>query len=153
MKEIKLTQGKVALVDDEDYEELNKYKWYANKIRNTYYAMRHMSKNHKKIILMHREVMDLSNKMFVDHIDGNGLNNCKSNLRAVTNRQNLQKQNIKKSSKYVGVYLDKRTNKWKATIRINKKQTYLGCFNSELEAHEEYLKALDSMGEIFVDNI
>lgn len=153
MKEILLTQGKVALVDDEDYEELNKFKWYANELRKTHYAMRHMKGSHKTIILMHRVIMNCPNGMFIDHIDHNGLNNQKSNLRIVTNRQNIQNHNIIKSSKYVGVSLDKYSKKWIASIRINKKTKYIGGFDNELDAHKAYLNKLKEIGEIFVDNI
>lgn len=154
MKEIKLTQGKISLVDDEYYEELSKYKWYANKNKNTFYAMRNQIINGKsKTIMMHRQITNNNSNFVTDHIDGNGLNNQKSNLRIVTNRQNSQnRKNIIKSSKYVGVYWDKISNKWKSQIRINKK-IYIGSFDTELEAHNAYLNKLEEIGLTFVDNI
>ncbi len=83
-----------ALVDDEDYEFLSKWNWYPN-IRkyegrsNLFYAYRREKEsNWNQNILMHREIMRPPKGMFIDHIDGNGLNNQKSNLRIVTNRQN-----------------------------------------------------------------
>jgi hypothetical protein len=153
MKEIQLTQGLKALVDDNDYEEFNKYKWYAHKGGNTFYVERHMKGNHKIKILMHRAIMNVNVGMFVDHIDGNGLNNCKSNLRIVTTRQNLQNRHSDKTSKYVGVFFDKVSNKWIACIRIDKIRKYIGRFENELDAHKAYLRVLDSIGEVFVDNI
>lgn len=153
MKEIQLTKGKVALVDDDDYEELIKYKWHINKGNTTFYATRHIEKIHKNKILMHRMIMNVPKEMFIDHIDGNGLNNQRSNLRIVTKRQNSQNKHMEKSSKYVGVSFDKDTNKWKASIQINKKIKNIGRFNNEEDAHNAYLKALEEIGEVFVDNI
>ena len=153
MKEIKLTQGKVALVDDEDYEDLNKYKWYANKDKNTFYAMRNEIINGKsRTVMMHRKIMNNNYNLLTDHIDGNGLNNCKSNLRIVTNRQNSQNRHINKSSKYVGVYWDKIAMNWKAQIRTNKK-IYLGTFKNEEDAHNAYKNKLKEINELFIDDI
>lgn len=99
MKEIKLTQGKVVLVDDEDYEYLNQFKWYALKNHRTYYAQRVIQNNYiKRTLKMHRVIMDTPCGLEVDHIDGDGLNNQKCNLRNCTfaeNRKN-RKPNLKK---------------------------------------------------------
>jgi hypothetical protein len=94
-KEIILTRGKVAIVDDEDFKYLNQYKWYASKIPkyDLWYANRTTSlkkEGFRKDIGMHRVIMNPPPKMFVDHIDHNGLNNQRSNLRIVTQRQNNQ---------------------------------------------------------------
>lgn len=154
MKEINLTQGKVALVDDEDFEELSQYKWFAQKAVNTFYAERvDMTTGKPKKIKMHREIMKTHKGMETDHIDHNGLNNCKSNLRNVTHRQNGQNRGEDKSSKYAGVSWHKVSMKWSARIRINKKRKYLGYFDTELEAHHAYLNELKEIGELFVDDI
>jgi hypothetical protein len=82
-KEIPLTQGKVAVVDEEDFDRLNKHKWYACKNGNTFYALRKSNVNGKRLtILMHREILGLKpGDPGVDHRDGNGLNNRRKNLR------------------------------------------------------------------------
>jgi len=139
MKAIKLTRGQCALVDDSDYEYLNQFKWCAGKAynRDTYYAIRSKSINGKQThIRMHRLIMNAPNGMDVDHVDGDGLNNQRSNLRICTRSQNLrnQKSRVNSSSKYLGVCWHKRERKWRAGIRINKNTKYLGEFKTELEA-------------------
>ena len=96
MKQIPLTKNKFTLVDDEDYELVNKYNWYFG----AGYA-RSMEK-----ILMHRLIMKAKKGQMIDHIDGNGLNNQRSNLRFCTHSQNMaNKKGFKNtSSKYKGVY-------------------------------------------------
>jgi hypothetical protein len=150
MKEIPLTQGKVALVDDEDYSELSKYKWYAHKGGNTYYADRHPKKieNLTKTITMHLFLMGPHQKrMQIDHVNGNGLDNRRENLRVITCRQNQQNQHVSKTSIYPGVYRDKRDNRWCAIIRINKQRIHLGTFESEIDAFNRYCDRLKQIGE------
>ena len=146
MKEIKLTQGKVALVDDDDFEYLNQWKWHARKDCNTYYARR--TKN-RIPLYMHHDIIGKPIKGIVtDHIDGNGLNNQRYNLRHITHRQNGQNRHGKKTSQYVGVRLFR--NKWESQITINGKSKYLGLFIKEKDAHEAYKKALDHLGESLI---
>lgn len=142
MKIIYISNNKQTIVDDEDYENLNKYRW-------TYhpggYAYRHKSINGKITkIYLHRFIFGITNKMHIDHIDGNGLNNQKLNLRICTNQQNScnqKTQNRIKYSKYKGVSWDKSKNKWIATIHNFNKQYFLGRFNSEIEAALAYNKS------------
>jgi hypothetical protein len=137
MKEIKLTQEKVALVDDEDFEYLSSFKWFAHKSFNTYYAV-----TTKKTIGMHHFIIGKPPKGLVtDHIDGDGLNNQKSNLRHVSVRENGQNLHIQKTSKYTGATLH-RGGKWMSQITINGKSKYLGLFDKEELAHLAYKKAL-----------
>lgn len=90
MREIPLTQGKVALIDDEDYEELSQYKWTAHhRAKNTWYAVRYVGKrvDGKRVgvhIQMHRVITNCPDGLVVDHINHNGLDNRKENLRTVT---------------------------------------------------------------------
>ncbi len=143
MKLIALTQGQFAQVDDEDYEKLNLYKWYAHKDYNTFYAMR---KDKKKSVYMHCEIL---NSKGIDHTDGNGLNNQKSNLRICTIAQNgyNQRKQSDCSSKYKGVYWNKRLNKWQTQITFNGKRMYLGLFIDETEAGKAYdVKAIELFG-------
>lgn len=144
MKEIKLGQrgknrGKyVALVDDEDFENLNNFKWYAKKHGNTFYAVREVIVNGKtRQVRMHQIILGGKG---IDHVDRNGLNNQRSNLRFCTvseNGMNRMKQG-NTSSIYKGVSFIKSIGKWKASIMINWKPIYLGTFNTEVEAAKAY---------------
>lgn len=138
MKEIQLTQGKCVFVDDEDYEELSIHKWYFH----NGYAVRAFRENKKhKMILMHRIITKTPKGLYTDHIDGNGLNNQRSNLRVVTNQQNIFNQKVKtNSSIYKGVYWNKNAKKWLSQIRVNGKTIYLGLFDNQEEAGKEYNK-------------
>jgi hypothetical protein len=156
MKKIKLTKNKYALVDDEDFDELNQYKWFAHKKRNNkYYSIRtvwmKMEKT-KKTIRMHRVIMNCSDDKIVDHKDGNGLNNQRENLRICTNLQNQgnRKLNKNNTSGIRGVYLRKDDKKWEANIRINNKTKHLGIFTDKLEAKNVYTKAAkEHFGEFY----
>src|SRR3990167_7773939 len=96
MKEIALSQGKVMLVDEEDFEILSKYKWTWFKSRYTEYAMTDLGKRNR--VLAHRFLMGSPKQMLIDHIDGNGLNNCKVNLRICSIVQNNRKARKRKDN-------------------------------------------------------
>ena len=139
MKQIKLSQGKVAFVDDEDYEYLNQFRWYACKahLRDAYYVSRsERIEGKRKTIKMHREIMNAPKGMDVDHKDGDGLNNQRSNLRVCTRSQNIinSKKVIGTTSKYIGVSWSVSHNRWRVYLRVNNKQKFLGQFKTELEA-------------------
>src|SRR3990167_10308366 len=112
MKEIKLTQGKITLVDDEDFEYINQWKWHVikNKKQTHFYAQR--SENGKSI-RMHRVIMKTPHNKDVDHIDHNGLNNQKNNLRNCTTQENIRNRTSYGKSSYLGVstHLAKYKNK------------------------------------------
>jgi hypothetical protein len=146
MKEIILSQGMVTFVDDDDFEELNRFKWCAAKSGNTFYAYRKVS--HYITLRMHRQILDLTDpKIFTDHIDGNGLNNQKENLRICTNQQNQMNSRKHKdgSSQYKGVYFDKRRQSWTTQIQINGKSIRLGRFKTEKEAAVSYDRAAEKV--------
>ncbi len=151
MKEIELTQGKVVLVDDCDYERLNRFKWGAHKDGKTFYAKRTSPKINGKqhVIQMHHEIIGRPPRgLMTDHKDGNGLINLRNNLRYVTSRQNNQnRKNMKQSSQYPGVCWHKLRRKWIAMILINGNRKHLGCFTDEKEAFKSYKKAVESLGE------
>ncbi len=150
MKKIKLTQNKVALVDDEDYEYLNQFKWCAHKDTKTYYAKRWVNTN--TMITMHHEIIGYPPVGFeTDHKSGNGLNNQRYNLRNVTHRQNCQnKKNIIKASRYPGVSWHNQTKKWRARIWINVASKHLGLFFTEIEAFNAYRNAVHALGETVI---
>lgn len=145
MKQIPLTQGQFALVDDEDFEYLNKHKWYADKKTHTYYANTHLYINKKDtVISMHRMILGLTDpKTQGDHKDKNGLNNQKYNLRICSCAQNQRNKRVKKggSSKYRGVYWNKKGKIWQAGIKMDGKSIYIGNFADEIEAAKAYDKA------------
>lgn len=153
MAEINLTQGKTALIDDEDFESLSKFKWHAYKNRNKWYAKRALPKNGKHDkqhgVKMHRVILNVSDsKTQVDHINGNGLDNRKENLRPATIAQNTQNRDrtVKNKSGYKGVR--QRGKKWTATIAWNGKQYYIGTFKTKEEAAKAYdTAALKIFGE------
>lgn len=148
MKEIKLTQGKVAMVDDEDYQYLNGFKWYASKAGNVFYAMKAITVDGKrKTQYMHNVIL---NGKGIDHIDRNGCNNQKSNLRFCTQSENgMNRTKMENASSiFKGVCFNKSAKKWMVRIQINSKVIYLGLFASEIEAAKAYnAKAIELFGE------
>lgn len=145
------------MVDDENFEFLNQWNWHAHKQGKTYYAKRVTGKNYKvTMIHMHRVVMgNPPPNIFVDHIDGNGLNNQKRNLRLCTKAQNgmNRTKQANNTSGYKGVRRDKERNKWIAQIKINQKNRFIGRFDSREEAARAYdAKALELFGEFAYTN-
>lgn len=123
MKTINLSQNKIAMVDDEDFEFLNLSKWCASRYRNSFRAARHKTENGKQTtIYMHREILNAQKDIQVDHRNGDGLDNQKHNLRLATNQQNqFNKRYAQKSNKLKikGVRWDKRRNKFYVRRRAN----------------------------------
>ncbi len=122
MKQINLTQGKVALVDDADYIWLNQWKWYAVNFRGHFYAARKEKGRH---LYMAREILGLGreDKRQVDHKNHSALDNRRANIRICTHLENLrnQKPYQNSSSRFKGVYYYKKTEKWLAQIYQNTK--------------------------------
>lgn len=147
-KELTLSQGYVAIVDDEDYEQLSTWKWSLHtNPSGTMYARRRGWDGAKLCwIWMHRAVTQCPIGMDVDHINHNGLDNRKENLRVCSrsqNHQNKRKQRKYKGSQYKGVYPYNKTSFWIAQVE-NKK---LGIYRTELDAAIAYdLAALELFG-------
>ena len=139
MKYIKLVENKVAVVDDEDFDFLNKWKWCINS-RGYIVRSKHISgsgKNRKRIsILMHRLLNKTPSGFHTDHINGNKLDNQKKNLRTLTASRNVFYSGMRKNntSGYKGVYWDKSRKSWHAHICRDRKVFFLGRFNNLLEA-------------------
>ncbi len=143
-RRIKLSRGKYAIVDPDDYERLNKHKWHTSRSSNVFYACRNVriAKNKRLYIKMHREIINPPSSLFVDHINHNGLDNRKANLRPATCAQNCVNRPSVKSktsySKYNGVTRRKDIKKWCAQISFKGKRIHLGHFHSEIEAAKAY---------------
>lgn len=142
MKTIILSQGKKAIVDNKDFNYLNQWKWYYG---GRGYAIRHseMIKGKRDKIYMHRVIMNNPKDKEIDHIDGNRINNQKSNLRICKRMENLHNQKVPKNNKsgYKGVCYLKNYKKWISYICVNNKNIYLGRFNNKIDAIESRKKA------------
>lgn len=139
MKEIPLTQGMTAIVDDEDYETLMQWKWryYNLPTGKMGYAIRGMRKGRKTAtILMHRIILNTPHGYVTDHINGNSLDNQKENLRVATKAQNHYNASKHRhnTSGFKGVYWCKDRHSWRAQITANRKQIQLGRFKNKFEA-------------------
>lgn len=136
-----LTQGKVAVIDFSDFEKVRGIKWCVKTYRGLLYAVRGIRKpNGKKTTLSLHQFL-LPDAEEVDHIDGDGLNNRRGNLRAVTHQQNLQGFQRKRagtSSQFRGVCWCKAVGKWQSQIMHNKKNSVLGWFEKEEDAARAY---------------
>lgn len=150
MKEIATVSKHIIQVDDEDFEFLSQFKWNIRNKRpeygnNTNYAFRYRLPTEEigpRFIAMHRQITNAPKNMYVDHIDGNGLNNQRSNLRLCTPSENSRNTSSRagSTSKYLGVCLHK-SGKWQASIKGNGKFLYLGLFCDEIDAALAYNEA------------
>jgi len=145
---IALPGGLSALVDTADAEWLSCYRWRAMRIRHTWYATRATERGgRKRTIYLHRAVYErhhgpIPAGRHIDHIDGNGLNNLPSNLRAATNAQNLMNARPRRgSSRYKGVDWHKASRSWRARIHPAEGEVVLGYFDNEPEAAQAYNEA------------
>lgn len=157
MKLIPLTKGYFAKVDDEDFERLMKYRWQVNnpsKSKHITYAKRTDRTCGQRSVSMHREIMGITPGFEIDHIDNDGLNNQKSNLRLATQSQNCQhRRKPNYPNKYKGVCFHKRNRNYQVEITVNGKRKYLGWFRDAKEAAMVYDRAaLMHSGEFAVTN-
>ncbi len=145
MIEIPLTQCQVALIDDEDFELVSKYKWNASKNRKSFYAGTdiRMPDGSWKRLLMHRLVMNAKAGQQVDHIHHLTLDNRKSELRLCTNIQNHYNSStpVNNTSGYKGVSWCTFTRKWEVRIRVSSRRVYLGRYADKESAYAAYCAA------------
>ena len=137
---IQLTKGRTALIDDQDYELVNQFNWvYLDNGRRGYAINTYQ----RVTRLMHRLILDAPSGVCVDHIDGDGLNNTRANLRLCSHAQNIRNQEIHRdnSSGFKGVTWDSRNYMWKARIECDGKSHFLGLFIDVLDAAAAYNKA------------
>ncbi len=150
MKQIAVGKTLFALVDDSDFAELSRYRWFAKKDGHTVYARR---KDHKtnSCIYMHRQILGLTkkDKIETDHVNGQGCDNRRCNLRTCTHAENQHNRiSVIGSSVYKGVCRVKGRKKWKSYIRIKTKLKFLGYYDSEKAAAIAYNnEAKEAFGE------
>ena len=141
-KEIPLTQGKVAIVDDADYEWLNQWKWYAEQNKGTWYARRCIWEGQRTYcVRMHRVILNAQAGEATDHINGNGLDNRRTNLRICTTAENNRNCHKRKptSSRFKGVF--RWENRWRVQICVKGQNRYVGTYGDEEEAARAYNEA------------
>lgn len=139
MKKLELTQNKVALVDDEDFEYLNQWKWSAHYGRGKWYAIRNQRINGEvNIIYLHRFIMKTPENLVVDHKDDDGLNCQRYNMRNCTQSQNMQNSSAKNKNNLKGVGRITGGTKYTAQIHLNGIKKHLGSFNTAVKAAKAY---------------
>lgn len=147
MKTLPLTKGKVALVDNDNFEYLNQWKWRVqskNHNKNEFYVARSIRGQKPNVVYLHRLIMNVTDsKIQVDHINGNSLDNRKQNLRIANSSQNSRniKPGKRNTSGYKGVSWSKKTKKWRAKIYCNKKYIHIGHFENKEDAAKAYNEA------------
>lgn len=139
MAQIELTQNLVALIDDTDLPLVSPFKWHAHKAFKTFYAMNrygHGGSYHS----MHRLILPAPSGIQIDHIDGNGLNNRRANLRHATQAENNRNRSkfLGSTSRFIGVNWNQEKQKFQCRIRVNGKDVHLGWFHDQEDAARHY---------------
>lgn len=146
MKTIRLNQGRIAIVDDDDFEKIKHLTWSSRKSGDKYYAAhqkylyRENGKQISKCTLMHRLILNAPTGVQVDHINGDALDNRKENLRLCTPSQNQhnRKAQVNNKSGFKGVCKPSGRNRYRATIYLHNKPIRLGCFDCPIKAARAY---------------
>lgn len=146
---VPLTQNKEAIIDAEDVDKVLNYTWCAILNKGCFYAATAVRNAEGKVvrILLHKLILKCEKPLEIDHADGNGLNNTKTNLRLVTRQQNMF--NVRKpkhnTSGYKGVSWCQSSQKWKATISVERKRHHLGFYNTKEQAYSAYCEASERL--------
>lgn len=137
MKELSLTSGQFALIDDVDYDKVSSRRWHAYKSSNSWYCRTNIGKKH---ISLHAFLFPVPKGFVVDHIDGNGLNNQRANLRQATQAENMRNQRPHRDSRspYKGIWRIPGAKTWGVQIWNGRKRNYVGSFVDPLEAAKVY---------------
>lgn len=142
---IPLTQGYVAVIDAQDVPLVEGFRWHAKVQRRSVYAARRRRAGSEgsETVRMHRVIADAADGMDVDHLNHDGLDNRRSNLRVCTRSENMHNQRLSKANTtgYKGVRWSRADNKYVACIKLRGKRIYLGAFDNAEDAHEAYCKA------------
>jgi hypothetical protein len=138
-RRIYLGEGEWTILDQQDYYKYSNFKWGISGSGRDFYAVRNAKTGVGKtpVVRLHREIMNAPKGILVDHKNNNGLDNRRDNLRLATSSENIhnrRKMRAKTSSRFVGVYFEKRRNRWVAQISPQGKRIYLGSFATEIEA-------------------
>lgn len=146
MREIPLTKGRVALVDDADYERIAFYRWHCTSNGYAARTTRVGDVVTQSYVLMHREVLGFPPEPHIDHADGDKLNNCRANLRACSASQNQgnapkRKRHGVSASPYKGVTWQRSVGRWQASIYVDGRQVSLGLYGHESDAALAYDRA------------
>lgn len=157
MRKIAITQNKFALVSNEDFKELNQFKWRLKRVmpkkyKEIDYVIRGTRKNE---ITMHRQITKAPKGMDVDHINGNGLDNRRENLRVCTHAENLRNKikSINNTSGYKGVWFNKVGKKWIVHLYFDGKNHHIGQFDTKEDAAMAYdISAINKFGEFAKTN-
>jgi hypothetical protein len=153
---IPLTHGLYAIVDAQDYEKLSQHKWYArfHESGKTVYAARTTSyrdqsgRLRSRMILMHREIMNPPDGMVVDHINGNGINNRRCNMRNCTQFQNTHNARPRTDGKSRFIGVDRHRDKWRARVSYKGRKHHVGLFDDQVEAAKARdRKAIELFGQ------
>ena len=145
---INLTRGQVAIIDEEDFQRISQEHWCAIKIKGRYYAIQGKRTN----LYMHRIIMGATDDEQIDHVNNNGLDNRKRNLRRCTNAQNNWNKGKHRdnTSGFKGVSYDPDRGKWRARLMVNGKFVWLGRHHTAQAAYMAYTtKAKEVFGEFF----
>lgn len=147
MRCIPLTKNKVTLVSDEDYERVCEHSWCAACVKGMWYAQSSIG---GKRVGMHNFIMTTGTGMEVDHIDGQCLNNTRTNLRVVSHSTNCRNRGPNKNctSKYKGVHWYGRIGKWSARIKDKGRTFFLGNFTDEIDAALAYNAKAKELGRL-----
>ncbi len=145
---VPLTRGYEAVIDTQDVPMVGEWNWYAETRRHGVYARRDEQVGDIRLrIYLHRQILGNPNGLQIDHIDGNGLNNLRSNIREATAEQNAHNQRIspKNKSGFKGVSWNRRDAKWQSFIRAGGKHLGLGSFDTPEAAHAAYCDASERL--------